>query len=174
LIGLKITDISSISELTSLETLSLVQTNVKDISCISKLVNLQDVRLDYSPISDITPLYSLIKLDSLNLTRTHVKNLEVLTYLPSITDVWLPDLIKGGFSAIYKIKRVHSVDEVSAYVLTDGDEIETVSIGPLGIQTIDAKHVDKSITGDEFKTQIGNIKGLIDESTGLTSKPCRG
>lgn len=173
LINLKITDISSISELTSLETLSLVQTNVKDISCISKLVNLQDVRLDHSPISNITPLYSLTKLVSLNLTRTHVKDVSVLTYLPLIEEVWLPDLIKGGFPAIYKVKRVYSMDEVSVYTLTDDNEIKTVNVGPFGRQTIGAQYADKSITGDNFKMLIGGVKGLVDESTGLTSKSCR-
>ena len=65
-----ITDISPLSELTELQSLSLHTNWISDISPLSGLTNLTRLIISENPIADINPLRGLT-----NLTRLHVHGL---------------------------------------------------------------------------------------------------
>lgn len=76
-----ISDVSSISTLTSLEHLSLAITPVSDIKAIENLTNLKRLDLHLTQVNDLTPLSRLVNLEFLDLAYLAVGDLSPLSQL---------------------------------------------------------------------------------------------
>ncbi len=74
----QISDISSLSSLTNLQTLYLRGNQITDISPLSNLINLQDLHLEDNRISDISPLSSLTYLPKLYLSGNQISDISHL------------------------------------------------------------------------------------------------
>jgi hypothetical protein len=80
----RITDISSISRLTNLTCLGLDDNQISDVSATLSLANLQYLRLADNQISDIYSLSELTKLKSLRLLNNPLNTAAYCVYLPLI------------------------------------------------------------------------------------------
>ena len=108
-------DLTPIQKLTTLETLRVSMSQVKDLHAIEglkrmdrldlshtlvgdeelksvgSLVNLTELTLDESAITDITPLANLKKLEKLSVKKTQVKSLAPLAMLKALKFVYIAD-----------------------------------------------------------------------------------
>ena len=81
-----ISDISPLSDLTSLTVLRLHNNNIGDITPLSNLVNLVDLNLDYNRlIQDISPLSGLSKLRTLYMAANQISDISPLAELTELT-----------------------------------------------------------------------------------------
>lgn len=91
-----ISDISFVSNLTGLESLTISSCLVKNIEPLSGLTNLKHLDLSYNGISDITPLSALPQLEHINLTQNVISDLTPLSGLdPEKVDRIMLDLCES-------------------------------------------------------------------------------
>ena len=76
-----VSDLTPISNLTSLKTLNAGSNQISDIRPLANLTNLAGLSLWSNEIQDISPLANLTKLTYLNADGNHIENLEPLTGL---------------------------------------------------------------------------------------------
>ncbi|WP_239257341.1 MucBP domain-containing protein [Listeria ilorinensis] len=102
----KLSDITPISQLTSLETLNLSYASISDISLLAGLKNLTGLTLHGNQIRDISVLANLPKLKFLGLSDNLIENIDVLAQLTNLTSIQMngpivnyigtPDQIQGN------------------------------------------------------------------------------
>jgi internalin A len=85
-----VTDLSPLSGLAGLQSLSLRRTGVTDLSPLSGLAGLQSLSLWSTGVTDLSPLSGLAGLQSLDLSRTGVTDLSPLSGLAGLQslDLW--------------------------------------------------------------------------------------
>jgi hypothetical protein len=76
-----ITDLSPLSELSNLQSLDLMGTQVDNLSPLAELINLQSLNLWKTKVTDLSPLAGLTNLQALDLSRTRVMDLSPLSKL---------------------------------------------------------------------------------------------
>lgn len=87
--------------MTTLKSLSLSEnTLLKDISTLSDLTNLQSLDISYTAVEDITPLSGLSKLSSLDISGTAVTRASVESYFPNLYSLYMNDLAQLDVSTI--------------------------------------------------------------------------
>jgi hypothetical protein len=101
-------------------------------------------------------------LQELNLIGLFIDDMGVIGCLPLIKKMQLPSFIKGGFAALYNVDELFCYRGVDVRIMTGDNNIETHHIA-----------CPMEMSGQEFKTFICEVKGLIDESSGDTCKSCR-
>lgn len=162
LFGTEVSDLSYISKLTNLRQLYVENCSVSDISPLCHMILLEELSLATCSVSDISPLCHMTLLQELNLIGLSIDDMGVIGCLPSIKTVQLPSFIKGGFAALYNVDELFSFKGLDVQIMTDDNNIETYHIA-----------CPVEMSGQEFKTFICEVKGLIDESSGDACKPCR-
>ena len=78
-------DLSSLSNLTYLEELSLLNDNITNIQELSNLKNLRMLALGWNRISDVSPLAGLVNLESLGLWDNQISDINCLAGLSDLT-----------------------------------------------------------------------------------------
>ncbi len=81
----QISDISTLSKLTSLTKLDLTDNQISDINVLSKLTSLTELELEYNKISDISALSDLTNLTVLALDNNQISNISELSKLTNLT-----------------------------------------------------------------------------------------
>ncbi|WP_099221520.1 leucine-rich repeat domain-containing protein [Listeria costaricensis] len=79
-----ISDLSPISNLTSLETLSITEASISDLTPIAGLTNLTFLQLHDNKIEDISVLANFPKLEYLELSGNFIDNIDVLAQLTNL------------------------------------------------------------------------------------------
>lgn len=87
--GMPITDLSPLSELTSLEVLNLDIQRVTDLSPLRYLTNLRVLSLNDNLVTDLSPLSYLTNLEVLNLNNNRVSDLSPLSSLTNLQRLYL-------------------------------------------------------------------------------------
>lgn len=87
--GNHISDISALSGLTNLEWLDLSGNNISDISALSGLTNLEWLALDGNNISDISALSGLTNLKTLCLETNNISDISALSGLTNLQELYL-------------------------------------------------------------------------------------
>lgn len=120
----KITDLSPLSSLTKLQSLSLDQNyGIADVSPLANLTELRKLNLQDNNIKDVSPLRSLTKLRTLVLLNNPIRDISSLADLQDLTDFWIeyPErkgLRLEGVSVISKFKNLYLL-WISSYDLRD-------------------------------------------------------
>ena len=96
-----VSDVSSLSGLTSLKMLYLSGTQVSDVSSLSGLTSLKKLYLRETPVSDVSNLSGLTSLERLDLYGTQVSDVSSLSGLTSLKTLNLEDTQVSDVS-IYK------------------------------------------------------------------------
>jgi beta-lactamase regulating signal transducer with metallopeptidase domain/Leucine-rich repeat (LRR) protein len=99
----KIDDLTWISKLTELETLSFCYIAIADISPLSSLKNLKSLDLTSNSISDILPLSGLTKLESLYLRGNNIKDITSVQTLTNLKQLLLSDNQITDISALKQL-----------------------------------------------------------------------
>ena len=76
-----IEDLSSLSSLVNLKTLSIWQTRVSNISCLSKLINLQSLNISQTLVDDLMLISELVNLRRLYISKMKISDLYPLAKL---------------------------------------------------------------------------------------------
>ena len=97
----EVSDVSSLSSLTSLSSLDLERTHVIDISSLSSLTSLRSLNLSWTRVRDISSLSSLTSLSSLYLQGADLTDFPPELYQAKINcapafHAWFKDLRKGS------------------------------------------------------------------------------
>ncbi len=87
-------DLASVTNLTSLKTLYLYQSQVSDISPLANLSALEELKLWHTQITNLTPLSSLPELKMLDLSSTRVLDLSALPKLTTLEKFCVPKGLK--------------------------------------------------------------------------------
>jgi len=84
LIASQVSDLTPISSLTNLETLWILESTISDISSISSLTNLETLQISRSTVSDLSPLSNLTNLEWLILESNQISDITPLTSLTNL------------------------------------------------------------------------------------------
>ncbi len=172
--GSVLSDIYSLSELTSLKILDLSFTNISDISVLRELKNLTELYLSWNEnlsdissllglnalntldlsggvignnISDISVLESLKNLSNLNLRSTSVSNLEHLSGLSSLTNLDLSNTSIKDISILSNLKNLTDL-KLSYTKISDISQLQNLKF---------LQHLDLS-----WNSFLNNIEPLSD------------
>ncbi|HWO17301.1 MAG TPA: leucine-rich repeat domain-containing protein [Kofleriaceae bacterium] len=106
----RVSSVSRLAGLTSLQTLNLARTQVSDVSPLAGLASLQTLRLYRTPVSDVSPLAGLTSLQTLNLTGTRVSDVSPLAGLTSLQTLDLDGTPVSDVSPLAGLTSLQTLD----------------------------------------------------------------
>ena len=116
-----ITDLSPLSALTQLNSLSLSNTGISNISVLAGLTQLQSLELGGNVISDVSALAALTQLNKLRLSGNIISDISPLAELTQLTYLSLGDNTISDVSALAELKKLtylnlwyNTISDVSA------------------------------------------------------------
>ena len=118
----QVSNLESITQLTTLESLDLMGTQVSNVGPLAKLTALESLNLMDTQVSDIGPLAKLTALEQLDLTGTQVSDIAPLTELTALTRLHLMDTQVSDIAPITKLTALRWIDLRATRVSID--EIE--------------------------------------------------
>ena len=83
----KVSDLSALSNMQSLNYINLRETNVKNVSVMATLPALRNVDMGETPVRDLSPLADAENLERLDISGTHTISLEPVTRIQNLN--WL-------------------------------------------------------------------------------------
>lgn len=104
----KISNLTSLSKLNNIESLSLTDNPIKDISSLKNL-NLQELRINNTPLRDISPLVNINTIDVLSIGN-NIEDIEPLKYLKKLR---LLNISSKNTIDICHIKNLENLDNLS-------------------------------------------------------------
>jgi hypothetical protein len=106
----KVADLSDISGLTELTSLYVASTPVKDISAISGLKQLRELRLSGTQVIDLGPISMLFKLNVLSISQTAVSDLSAIAGLTGLAELDLSETLVNAdaFCHLAGMLRLHT------------------------------------------------------------------
>ena len=116
-----ISDISVLSGLTNLMELSLQSNAISDISALSGLTNLTSLSLDLNQIRDISALSGLTNLTNLTLAGNEISDISALSGLTNLTLLYLHSNAISDISALSGLTNLMDLD-------IDNNEIRDISV----------------------------------------------
>jgi internalin A len=102
----RIDDLTPLSSLDNLKILVLGPIETSDITPLSKLTNLEELFLSGHKISDLAPLSSLTNLKSLTVLSDGISDLTPLAYLTNLTQVTLSGTQDTDWSSVAHVENV--------------------------------------------------------------------
>lgn len=104
-----INTITPLEKLSSLTTLDISNTAVKDLAPLAGLFDLQTLRMAHTGVMDLGPLSGLTGLKEINLAGSHVTLIEPLTKLPDLRSVVIDSTKVSDAVKLAKLKRLETV-----------------------------------------------------------------
>lgn len=149
----KIDDLSWISKLTDLETLSLYNIAIADISPLSGLNKLESLNLHGNSIKDITAIQTLTNLKQLLLSDNQIIDISALKQLINLDRIWLFE------NKIYDLTPLAELKNLKHLVL---DKNDIKDVAPLsGLTSLEELKLDENqIVDIEPLRTLKNIKEL--------------
>jgi len=108
----QISDISPLSGMTNLTSLSLDSNQISDISLFSGMTNLTDLSLDFNQISDISPLSGMINFTSLSLDSNQISDISLLSGMTNLINLSL------GYNQISDISPLLGMTNLTSLYLS--------------------------------------------------------
>jgi Leucine-rich repeat (LRR) protein len=103
----KLSDLTPLKGLTSLQELYLDGTHVTDLTALQGLTSLQRLWLNQTQVSDLTPLHGLTDLIVLYLNGTRVSDLTALEGLTSLRELYLNQTRVSDLTALRVLTSLH-------------------------------------------------------------------
>lgn len=91
-------DLTPLSSLTQLKSLSLRQNKISNLDPIKNLSNIESLELGMNEITDITPILTLTKLKNINLSRSPLKPGSTMPQIHAKGKLMLPEGFKSGIT----------------------------------------------------------------------------
>lgn len=105
-----ITEIAPLAKLSSLQLLSLENTQIVEIEPLAKLSTLKTINLSGTKVRDIKPLEALFALQSIDLSRTQVRDLEPLLNLTALTALYLSNTPVSDLKPLANLSKLQTID----------------------------------------------------------------
>lgn len=121
--GMRIADLTPISNLTQLSQLFLKSDGLEDVSAIQNLTNLTTMDLSGNQIQDLTPLQNMKKLAQLTLSNNRIENLDALTSLTKLRSL---DLSGNAIQTLPK--DFSKLSNLTSLDLSDNKNLTEVSV----------------------------------------------
>ena len=139
----QIADISALAGLTALETLALYNNQITDISALSGLSNLTSLDMEHNRITDITPLSELTSLKSLELSSNPISGTSALSTLTGLESLILSRIGLTTIPDLMDLPNLKFLDLVGNLItdisgLSGMPAIETVTLFGNRITSISA------------------------------------
>lgn len=168
LIENKISDISSLSKLTKLETIYLNQNQVSDITVIGKMTGLKKLFIEDNKVTDISPLVALKNLRFAVLKKNEVVDINPVIQMPSLASIDLSDNRITDLAPLLKYKS----DDECIVVFVAGNPLNEDSIA----KHIPALKKSKVILGPDSNgnTCARQLMSLVETSNGVKMKTLKG
>jgi Leucine-rich repeat (LRR) protein len=112
--GASALDLTPISGLTSLTSLTLVRGGIEELAPLSGLRNLNSLTLNENAIADLTPLGGLVRLQNLALTDNRIVQTEPLAPLTALTQLAL------GWNPVESISGLRNMTSLSTFTVAFG------------------------------------------------------
>ncbi len=169
-----ISDISALSELKNMSWLDLYSNNISDISALAGLTNLNTLYLDSNNISDISALAGLTNLNTLYLDSNNISDISALAGLTNLTRLNLDSNNISDISVISELKNmswldlgINNISDISA--LSELENMTTLSLDSNNISDISVISELKNMTTlSLWGNNISDISALAG-STNLTT-----
>ena len=107
-----VSDVNSLSNLTALRELSIVNQYISDLTPIANLTQLNRLGLTANPIEDLSPLQSLTQLNHLSISRTEVSDLTPLSGHESLTSI---SANSANISDITPLQSIQNLKGISMF-----------------------------------------------------------
>ncbi|MDM5460772.1 leucine-rich repeat domain-containing protein [Bacillus cereus] len=151
-----VTDISAISELRYLKFLDLSSNPIESIQPVSKLENLDMLFLRDNKIADLTPLSQMKKIKTLDLIGNNIKDLTPLFTVSSLKEVYLANNQISNLSGIEKLKNVKLL-WIGNNKISDVESISKMS-NLIELEIADSEIKDISPLSKLGKLQVLNLE----------------
>ena len=164
--GLRISDLSLLEGMISLEELELRDNHIEDISPISSLVNLKVLDLRENRFTDLRALRYLTQLEELNIRENDIDSIESLTNL-----INLEYLNLHSNSEIQSLEPLRNLTNLKTLIIRSvslGDEFDILN-NFTNLQRLNAIDSDiDNIKAQEVFSHLRSIGGLQDEVRPIT------
>jgi len=169
--GTKVTNISSLSNLTHLEWIDLSSSSIYDINPLEKLTELKDLSLENTKVKDLDAIKNLQLIEKINLSYTEIIDFSKIKNLINIKNL---NLSNSKFSDLKILENLLSIDNLD---LSNSDITELTSLSKLSklkhlnasgtlISELSLDHLSTELVKiDVSKTKISSI-----HSTGIFRK----
>jgi Leucine-rich repeat (LRR) protein len=161
-VKVRVSDISALAEVKSLESLNLDGTAVRNLNPLADLTSIQSISIDGTPVTDISPLANLSNLRYLSLTDTNISNLEPISNLTSITSLHLGQTNVSDLAPLSKlsslqflslantrVKDITALSKLNALQTLYLDNTKVDDIEPLGqLNSLRTLHIGNTNVSD--------------------------
>lgn len=106
----EITDISVLSNFTSLTKISASSNQISDINVINNLKNLQNINFSNNQINDISPILSLENIKYLYLDNNQIQNITGISNLNQLIEISISGNKITNMDELTKIETLESID----------------------------------------------------------------
>lgn len=163
-------DISPLSELTNLDDLAIIGSNVSDISTLSNMNNLRDINIERSLITDVSPVSGLTNITSLSFEENQISD---ITPLSNLTNLKFLDLSMNEIVDISILDNLTMLTELRLHKNQINDISPLSGLIDLGRLNLSINHISdlsalSNLTNlyrlDLMRNDIGSISPLADLS----------
>ena len=168
--GTQVTNLSSLSESTSLKEISFSRTVISDLTPLSKLAALEKIQLNWTKVNDLSPLSNLTSLRNIYFANSKIDNLSPLSGLMSLQEIELSETQVSDLAPISDLTSLEDINFSSTLVdnlspisglkqliFVMFDNTKVTNLGPI-------KNLTKLEMLSFEKTQISNLSPLSDLS----------
>ena len=158
----KISDISPLANLTGLTTLDLTNNQISDISSLAKLKNLTWLSLWNNKIVDISVLKNLIKLSDLDLSGNKINSISVLSSLTNLVSL---SISYNEISDLSPLSNLTDLKELYLWDCQISDINSLSNLTNLNILALGGNTINDFSPLENLKnlTRLGLYKGQISE-----------
>ena len=107
--GVRISDLSSLSNFTEIQSLDLMETQISNLSSIVRFINLRSLNLMGTQVSDLSPLANLTALTSLNLIGTPALDFAAIMNLRNLQSLELGDIQISTLALLANLPKLQSL-----------------------------------------------------------------
>lgn len=161
-----IRSIDPLSQLLSLKTINLSNTNVNDLTPIRNLTELVSLNVRNTKIKDLSPLKYSNKIESLNISQTDVTDISVLEKMPEMQILDINGTGVTDFAPLASLTGLQKVSLASTKIsslapLETMTELVELNISNTPVQDLSPlKSLTNLQTLDMDSTQVRNIQAL--------------
>ncbi|MDV2582739.1 leucine-rich repeat domain-containing protein [Alkalibacillus haloalkaliphilus] len=118
IVGHQVNDLSPISNLEQLNSIVLNRNHIEDLSPLESLTNLRSITLDDNQINDLTPLSNLNSLENISLNQNEITDASILGNLENMNYIRVAD------NELEDVDFVEKFNELEAFIASN-NHIET-------------------------------------------------
>ena len=155
-------ELTAIRNLTELSSLSISSTNIGDLSFLKYASKLESLNISHTPVSDISVVEKMVDLKTLNLADTRVTDFSPLASLASLQKLSLASTRISDLAPLASLTELTELD-LSNTSIVDLAQLNTLtSLQSLDIDSTKVRSVQALAGLEELKLLRANSSGISD------------